>query len=141
MGDTTISITTYRRRVRPIRSTYRAAAYNRSFEDTVLLEQFFDSRVKPAAVGQEAALMHGVLDDALLCFHKKFEADERRMQSAYEAEDWFFSDNSRGLFSFVAVCDALRLEPHSIRQKLRHWTSSRLDTAPGKLRALNPTGK
>ena len=140
MSDTNITITTHRRRVRSIRSMYRAAAYDRPFEDTVLLDQFFDSRVKPAAVGQEAALMHGVLDDALLCFHKKFEADERRMQSAYEAEDWFFSDNSRGLFSFVAVCDALELEPHSIRQKLRHWTSSR-NSAPGKLRALNPSAK
>jgi hypothetical protein len=29
----------------------------------------------------------------------------------------------------VSVCDALGLEPHYIRTKLKHWIPSRLDTA------------
>jgi hypothetical protein len=70
--------------------------------------------------------MYAVLEDAFLCFHKQFEPDQRFVQRAREAEDWFFSDNSRWLFSFLSVCDALGLEPTYIRQKLKHWTPSRL---------------
>ena len=133
MHDT--SITTHRRRARHGRSTHRAAAYERPFEDAVLPEQFFDSRVKLATVCPETALMYAVLEDAFLCFHKQFETDQRGMRSAREAEDWFFSDNSRRLFSFLSVCDALGLEPKYIRQKLKHWMPARLDTAPAKPRA------
>jgi hypothetical protein len=101
----------------------------------VLPEQFFDARVKLTAVCPETALMYAVLEDAFFCFHKQFEADQRRIQSTREAEDWFFSDNYRGLFSFLSVCDALGLEPNYIRQKLKHWTPSRLDARPARLRA------
>jgi hypothetical protein len=73
--------------------------------------------------------MYAVLEDAFLCFQKKFETEPRFMQRAREAERWFFSDASRWLFSFVSVCDALGLEPEYIRKKLKHWTPSRLDTA------------
>jgi hypothetical protein len=73
--------------------------------------------------------MYAVLEDAFLCFQKKFETERRFMQRAREAERWFFSDDSRWLFSFMSVCDALELEPEYIRKKLKHWTPSRLDTA------------
>ena len=137
MRDTNITI--QRRRARVSESTRRAATYDRSFESTVLPEQFFDSRVKLAAVCPETALMYAVLEDAFLCFHKQFEADRARMKSAREAEDWFFKDNSRRLFSFLSVCDALGLQPKYIRQKLKHWTPTRLDAAPANLRASDNT--
>jgi hypothetical protein len=85
-------------------------------------EEFFDSRVKLAAVCPETALMYAVLEDALLCFQKQFETEQPFAQRAREAEDWFFSDDSRWLFSFVSVCDALGLEPKYIRTKLKHRT-------------------
>jgi hypothetical protein len=69
--------------------------------------------------------MCAVLEDAFLSFHKKFEADQRFMQRAREAENWFFSDDSRRLFSFVSICDALGLAPQYLRKKLKHWTSFR----------------
>jgi len=122
---------TYRRRARESRSTRRAAAYDRPFEETALPEQFFDSRVKLAAVCPETALMYAVLEDAFVCFHKQFEADQRQMRSARQAEDWFFSDNSRWLFSFLSVCGALGLEAKYIRHKLKHWMPPPRDTAPG----------
>ena len=122
---------TYRRRARERRSTRRAAAYDRPFEETALPEQFFDSRVKLAAVCPETALMYAVLEDAFVCFHKQFEADQRQMRSARQAEDWFFSDNSRWLFSFLSVCGALGLEAKYIRHKLKHWMPPPRDTAPG----------
>ena len=133
MRDT--KITTQRRRARLSGSTRRAATYDRPFESTVLPEQFFDSRVKLAAVCPETALMYAVLEDAFLCFHNQFEAHPRRMQSAREAENWFFNDNSRWLFSFGSVCDALGLEPKYIQHKLKHWTPSRLEATPPTLGA------
>jgi hypothetical protein len=126
------AITTHRRRERQSISARRSAAYERPVDDAVLSERFFDSRVKLAAVSPETALMYAVLEDAFLCFHKQFEADRRDMLSARQAEDWFFKDSSRWLFSFPSVCDALGLEPRYIRQKLKHWTPFRLDAGPGK---------
>jgi len=41
---------------------------------------------------------------------------------AREAEAWFCSDDSRWLFSFLPICDALGLEPRYIRLKLKHWS-------------------
>ena len=75
-------------------------------------------------------MMYAVLEDAFLCFHKQFEPEPRFIERAREAEAWFFSEDSRGLFSFESICAALGLEPHYIRQKLKQWTPSRLDIAP-----------
>jgi hypothetical protein len=111
-------------------SARRTAAYERPADAGLLPEKFFDFRVKLAAVCPETALMYAVLEDAFLCFHKQFRADRRFVPCAREAEDWFFRDDSRRPFSFVSICDALGLEPHYIRKKLRHWAPLRLDTAP-----------
>jgi len=123
-------ITTHRRQSRQLVSAHRAAAYERPADGSLLPEQFFDSRIKLAAVCPEAALMYAVLEDAFLCFHKQFEAEPRSVRCAREAETWFFSDDFPGLFSFMSVCAALGLEPHYIRTKLKHWIPSPLDTAP-----------
>ena len=103
-------------------ATFDAPSY-----DSALSEEFFDSRVKLAAVCPETALMYAVLEDAFLCFHRQFDPAERFMQRAREAENWFFSDHSHWLFSFLSVCSALGLEPKLIRQKLKHWKRLRLD--------------
>lgn len=124
--------TTHRRQSRQLVSARRPAAYERPDDDGLLTEQFFDSRIKLVTVCPEAALMYAVLEDAFLCFDKQFEADPRLMRRAREAEKWFFSDEFRGLFSFASVCDALGLEPHYLRTKLKHWILSRLDKVPAE---------
>ncbi len=126
----TTYVTTRQRQGRQPVSARRTAAYERPADGSVLPEQFFDSRIKLAAVCPETALMYAVLEDAFLCFHKQFETEQRFIRRAREAEDWFLSDDSRWLFSFVSVCDALGLAPEYIRKRLKHWTPSRLDTAP-----------
>ena len=110
-------------------SGYRDPWYERPSDVGALPEQFFDFRISRVKVCPETALMYAVLEDAFLCFHKQFETERRFMQRAREAKKWFFSDDSRWLFSFVSVCDALGLEPKYIRKKLKHWIPSRLDTA------------
>lgn len=103
------------------------------FGITVLPEQFFNSRVSLATVCPETALMYAVLEDAFLCFQRRFENERRSIQRARQAEEWFFSDDSRCLFSFVSVCAALGLEPGYIRQRLKHWSQSCLGHARNEL--------
>lgn len=115
---------------RQLVSARRVASYERTAGGGMAPEQFFNSRVKLSAVCPETALMYAVLEDAFLCFHEQFETEQRFIERAREAEDWFFSNDSHWLFSFVSVCDALGLEPHYLRKKLKHWISTRLDMAP-----------
>jgi hypothetical protein len=107
---------------RPV-SANRAAAYGRPADGSLDPERFFDCRVKLAAVCPETALMYAVLENAFLYFRKQVELDQRFMRRAREAEAWVYSDDSRRLFSFVSICDALGLEPRYIRIKLKHWTA------------------
>ncbi len=69
--------------------------------------------------------MCAVLEDALLCFQRQFEIERRDILAAQEAEEWFFSDDSHWLFSFVSICTVLGLEPEVIRKGLKHWRQSR----------------
>jgi len=109
-------------------SAHRDPWYERPYNAALTTEQFFDSRVSLIRVCPETALMYAVLEDAFLDFQKKFETEPQFIERAREAERWFFSDDSCWLFSFVAVCDALGLEPEYIRKKLKHWAPSRLPT-------------
>ena len=120
-------------------SAYRDAWYEAPFYDNALREDFFDCRIKLAAICPETALMYAVLEDAFLRIHKPFEADRRRTRGAREAREWFFNDNSSWLFAFLPICDALGLEPHYIRTKLKHWMPCPLDTNAGNaLRRFDP---
>jgi len=68
----------------------------------------------------------------MTCFHMQFETEQPFIKRAREAEDWFFSDDSRRLFSFVSVCDELRLEPKYIRTRLKRRTPSPPGHSAGK---------
>jgi len=124
---------THRSRASQPTSAHRDAWYQVPSYNNKLPEEFFDCRVKLAAVCPETALMYAVLENAFLSFHKQFESGQRLMQGARQAEEWFFSDDFHWLFSFVSVCDVLGLQPRFIRMKLRHWRQSGLDSGQGKL--------
>jgi hypothetical protein len=114
-------------------SAHRDARHGRPSQVGVLPEEFFDSRVRLAAVCPETALMYAVLEDAFRCFQQQFEMERRGMPPAGQAEKWFFSDDFHWLFSFLSVCDVLGLQPQFIRMKLRHWSQSRVDRLPRKM--------
>ena len=72
--------------------------------------------------------MCAVLEDAYLCFKRQFEIERRCIpRTAQEAEEWFFSDKSHGLFSFVSICTVLGPEPEFIRKGLKHRKPTSLD--------------
>lgn len=97
------------------------------FAAGALPKEFFDSRVSLAAVCPETTLMYAVLEDAFLDFQKVVETGKRSIEQAREAEEWFFSDESRWLFSFVSICTVLGLEPEYMRTRLKRLRQSRLD--------------
>src|SRR4029453_17340604 len=70
-----------------------------------------------------------VFEDALACFQKQFVTEGRRVQRmAQEAEEWFLSDDTHWPFSFVSVRAVLGLERESVRQQLKRWSHSHLNT-------------
>ncbi len=103
------------------------AFYEPPFAVSVRPEEFFNSRVSLATVCPETALMYAVLEDAFLCYQKRFATEIRCIQQAREAEKWFFSDESSDLFSFMSVCDVLGLQPEFIRKRLKRLSQSQLD--------------
>jgi hypothetical protein len=39
---------------------------------------------------------------------------------------WIFSNEENGIFSFKAVCDALKVDPEGLRKSLVQWEERRL---------------
>ncbi len=120
---------THHRQARQPVSARGASGYDRPADVSVPPEKFFNTRVRLAIVCPETALMYAVLEDAFLCFQKQFETEQPFIRRRREAEDWFLSDDSRRLFSFVSVCRALGLEPEYMRKRLGLWSHARLDIA------------
>jgi len=56
----------------------------------------------------------------------RFENENPVIQrAAGQAEEWFFSNDDHELFSFVAICTALGLEPEVIRKRLMYLRRAR----------------
>jgi hypothetical protein len=86
----------------------------------VLPEQFYPSSV--AHTPGMRALMRAVLNDAIMCYQKRFVSQSRRAHRlAREAEAWLFCNDDRWPFSFVNICGALGIEPAILRRRLRQW--------------------
>lgn len=110
--------------------------YERPF-DVNALPQYLDLGTSLATVCPEATLMCAVLEDAFFCFKRQFETEKRcAPHTAQDAEEWFFSDDSHDLFSFVSICTVLGLEPEFIRKGLKHWSQSRLHRPKSKQRKM-----
>jgi len=91
------------------------------FPDEVILpEQFFSP---PTALKHGvSALISAVLSDAVICFKKHIkERNPRSRRLGREVEEWFFCNDSEWPFSFIAICEALNLDPEYIRQGLQQW--------------------
>lgn len=106
----------------------RDSWYARPSHDDLASQAFFDSRVPLAKVSPETALMYAVLEDAFLCLQKSGDVTPLVRRHVGEAEEWFRSDDSRSVFSFLSICEALGLDPQYLRRKLQHWHPSLLDS-------------
>jgi hypothetical protein len=98
-------------------------------------EQFYPT----ASTGQndcgEVALMRAILEDAIHCFQRRAFSHQRRDQRlAREAEEWFLTNDSDYVFSFVNICAVLVLEPDYIRRGLKLWLQQPQSMRPRKTR-------
>ena len=113
--------------------------------DGPLAEEAIFGRASHAARQPEAALMCAILRDAVESFQEQFvsTATRRDRRLGEEAEEWLFSDDSRWLFSFLSVCDALDLRPQYIRRGLKYWQErgTRKQPANGHSKVSNPSPK
>jgi hypothetical protein len=102
----------------------RIAATTRDY--VVLPVQFFPGGRLGAAVHPEQRLMLAVLEAAVHTFVRHAGAGTHRgRRLRLEVEEWFASDDTSWPFSFVRICQGLRLDPSYLRRGLRN-----LDTAP-----------
>lgn len=70
----------------------------------------------------EENLMFAVLTDAIECFQKYFGDQSRRCRVLFgEAEAWIANQDSKSLFSFEHICQALKISPSYLRLGLMQW--------------------
>ena len=93
----------------------------------VLPTQFYGARRDASETEPWRRLMAAMLVDAVRCYQTKFQSRQPAGHHEFvEARAWIFSDRDDGAFSFRAVCDALELDPETVRRGLAHWKERRL---------------
>jgi hypothetical protein len=93
----------------------------------VLPQQFYGARRGTSEAEPLRRLMVAMLLDAVRCFQTKFNSHQpARSQEFAEVRTWLFSNAKDGPFSFTAVCEALELDPNSVRGVLANWEEKKL---------------
>jgi len=68
----------------------------------------------------ELELMMAVLEDALHCFFTNVQVRTRRERKIFaETEEWFFTAENEGVFTFENICSLLAIDPGYIRRGLK----------------------
>ena len=88
-----------------------------SAAEALLPLQFYGNRRGAATIEPLRRLMVAMLVDAVRCFQTRFAARPARRQEFAEVRSWIFSDEDDGTFSFKGVCDALEIDPKTIRKE------------------------
>jgi hypothetical protein len=101
--------------------------YEFSEPQCLLPAQFYAARRGASETEPWRRLMAAMLIDAVRCYQAKFQARQAAAHQRFEeAQAWIFSDRDDGTFSFRAVCDALEVDPQTIRKALARWKERRL---------------
>ena len=86
--------------------------------DLILPVQF----LHPSIATPEKRLLLAVLEEAVGTYQRYAMAPDRRGRTLFtEVEAWFASADSRSLCSFVSICEAIDLDPTSVRAGLGLW--------------------
>jgi hypothetical protein len=79
----------------------------------------FDAASRSLPLLREHRLLLAVLEEAIWTYQRyAFANDRRGMALLSQVEEWFASEDSEWMFSFVAICDALGLETTYLRAGL-----------------------
>jgi hypothetical protein len=99
----------------------------------VLPLQFFGNRRDIRSIEPLRRLMVAMLVDAVRVFQTKIEARQPSTRQEFaEVQRWIFSDDETGLFSFRPMCEALEIDPQTIRNGLVRWKQKRLVAEKGQ---------
>lgn len=94
--------------------------------DIILPAQF----IPRSAATPEKRLLLAVLEEAVGTYQRHAAASDlpsRRMFT--DAEEWFASEDTSWIFSFVAICDAIGLDATYVRSGLRLWADTHRATS------------
>ena len=79
----------------------------------------FDTAERSRLLGEQRLLL-AVLEEAIRTYQRHaFADDPRSVALLSHVEEWFASEDSEWMFSFVSICDALGLETTYLRGGLR----------------------
>src|SRR5207302_5968364 len=99
----------------------------------VLPSQLFPEFPGESCLSGAKRLMLAVLSDAIDIFVKhgtKVDARSRRLFA--ETVDWILADDTTSTFSFINICETLRLSPSCLRRGLRLLDARRTRGAAGE---------
>lgn len=91
--------------------------------DLILPVQFLQRSIATP----EKRLLLAVLEEAVGTYQRYASAlrlDRRNRAVLADVEEWFASEDSRGLYSFVAICDVLGLDAPHVRSGLGLWADT-----------------
>jgi len=84
--------------------------------------QYSESFVRKVPLSPEKSLQLALLEDAILTFQEKlFAGDTKSKILVRETEEWIWSTDSDGFFSFENVCEALNISASFLRRHLLLW--------------------
>jgi hypothetical protein len=93
-------------------------------------------RAKPAET-PERRLLAAILRDAIDCYIRACCAQNRHKKRSFrEVEEWFFRADDSGVFSFVNICEVLRIDPGYIRRGLLRYEQQSSSPAKSRTSAL-----
>jgi hypothetical protein len=93
--------------------------------DSVIHHTYFNVYRQSKSGGPERNLMLAVLVDAVQTFQKfSFPMSAREKELFRETKEWFWREDSEGLFSFINICEVFGLDPALFRRRLL-WVSNR----------------
>ena len=103
--------------------------------DTAFLMEYWDTVKRKGFVEPEKYLMLAVLKDGFLDLTRNRSSDDRRFK---QAQNWFFLDQSKRLFSFETICEFLNLSPAFIRRQLAAFNQANNKRSQSARRRLRP---
>jgi hypothetical protein len=99
----------------------------------VLPLQFFGNRRDIRSIEPLRRLMVAMLVDAVRVFQTKIEARQPSTRQEFaEVQRWIFSDDETGMFSFKPLCEAMEIDPQTIRNGLVRWKQKKLVAEKGQ---------
>jgi hypothetical protein len=99
--------------------------------DTLMPAQYLDTYRRKTHLEPEKRLMLAVLEDAIACFQKYLLVRDGKGREMFrDAEEWILEEDSKWLFSFENVCEALGYNPAYLRGGLKRWKEAMLQAQP-----------